>query len=216
MRMFTPIRHVAFFAIAFAQLAGCATYKVDPGEVVVKRFAETPQGTSELLEMPQVTATFTLRSDTNGDGPTRLSAGGTRDGVTGGACLLFRPVENPAACSTPADCEFVTGAGTVAESSSSGACLSYELSHGVPDSPLPEKVCWYKKEDSCVRSPVEVLTLDKVVYLPAVDAFPMGRNRPMLWRVISCQNLTDSDCGNPAAQDGINRRARFGPVTLVE
>jgi hypothetical protein len=192
------------------------TYKVEPGEVVVKRFAEAPQGTSELLEMPQVAATFALRSDPDGDGPTRLSAGGTRDGVTGGACLIFQPVENPESCSTHADCEFVTGAGTVAESTSTGACLRYELSHGVPDSPLPEKACWYKKDDSCVRSPVEVLTLDEVVHLPAVDAFPLGRNRPVLWRVLSCQNLTDSDCGRFTAQEGINRRTRYGSVTMVE
>ena len=214
--MITPCKHVVFFAIAMSQLAGCATYRVEPGEVVVERFADTPQGTSELLETPQVTATFALRRDLNGDGPTRLSTGGTRDGVTGGACLIFRPVENPKSCSSHADCEFVTGAGTVAESSTSGACLNYELSQGVPNGPLPEKVCWYKKEDSCVRSPVKVLTLDKVVHLPAVNAFPLGRNRSMLWRVLSCQNLTDSDCGNFAGQEGINRRTRFGPVTLVE
>ena len=176
----------------------------------MKRFAETPQGTTELLEMPQVTATFALRSDPNGDGPTRLSGGGTRNGVTGGACLIFRTVDHPKACSTHADCEAVT------ESSSPGACLSYESSEGVPDSPLPGKACWYKRDDSCIRSPVDVLTLDKVVQLPTVDAFPLGTNRPMLWRVISCQNLTDSDCGSFTAQEGINRRTRFGPVTLVE
>jgi hypothetical protein len=193
--MFAPWIFRASSAITFSLLAGCATYRVEPGEVVVTRLTETPQGRTELLEPPQVTASFALRSDPDGDGPTRLSGGGRRDGVTGGACLIFRAVDDPKACSTPADCEAVT------ESSSPGSCLSDESS---------------KKEDSCVRSPVDVLTLDKVVHLPAVDAFPMGRNRPMLWRVISCQNLTDSDCGNPAAQEGINKRTRFGPVTLVE
>jgi hypothetical protein len=211
-----PWTLLAFSAIAFSQLAACATYKVEPGEVVVRRFAETPQGGAERLEMPQVSGTFALRSDPDGDGPTRLSAGGTRDGVTGGACLIFRTVDNPGACSTDADCELMTGAGAVAESSSPGYCLSDEASEGIPDSPLHEKVCWYKKGNPCVRSPVAALVLDKLVQLPVVDAFPVGRNRPMLWRVISCQNLTDSDCGNPGAQEGVNRRTRLGSVKLVE
>ena len=214
--MFARRQFLAVSVFSVLQLAGCATYRVDPGEVVVKRFAETPQGTALVLEMPQVTASFALRADPNGDGPTRLSSGGTRGGVTGGACLIHRAFDDPKACSNHADCEVVTGAGTALETSSPGYCLSYELSERVPDSPLPEKVCWYRKGDPCVRSPVEALTLNKVVHLPTVDAFPLGRSKPMLWRVISCQNLTDTDCGSGAGQEGINRRTRFGPITMVE
>jgi hypothetical protein len=203
----------AVFLLAILQLAGCATYQVEPGKVIVKRIAETPQGGADLLEMPQVTGTFALRSDPHGDGPTRLSSGGSRNGVTGGACLVFRAVENPKACSTPADCEL---AGTEAEPSLAVYCVASELSENVAGRPLPEKVCWYKKGDPCVKSPVEVLILDKVVYLPTVDAFPLGRNRPMLWRVVSCQNLTDFGCASATGQDGINWRVRLGAVAMVE
>ena len=214
--MFTLSKALTFSAIAVSQLAGCATYQVEPGEVVVKRIAETPQGGGKLLEMPQVTATFALRSDPNGDGPTRLSTGGTRDGVTGGACLIFRAVENPGACETSADCELATGAGTAAESSLIGYCLATGSSEEIPGRPLPERVCWYKKGDPCVKSPVEVLTLDKIVHLPTVDAFPLGRNKPMFWRVVSCQNLTDFGCASSTGQDGINSRMRAGAVATVD
>jgi hypothetical protein len=214
--MFASRNSLAIFLFAVFQLAGCATYQVEPGEVIVKRFAETPEGSAESLEMPQVTGTFALRSDPHGDGPTRLSTGAARNGVTGGACLIFRAVENRKACSTPADCELVTGANNAAESTLKGYCLANESSEDLPGSPLPAKLCWFKKGDPCVKSPIEVLTLDKVVQLPTVDAFPLGRNKPMLWRVISCQNLTDFGCANPTAQEGIDWRIRSGAVAMVE
>ena len=206
----------AVFLFAVLQLAGCATYQVEPGEVIVQRVAETPQGSAELLAMPQVTGTFALRSDPHGDGPTRLSSGDSRNGVTGGACLVFRAVDNPKACSTPSDCKSVKEVDTETESSLAVYCLASELSEDIPGRPLPEKVCWYKKGDPCVKSPNEVLTLDKVVHLPTVDAFPLGRNKPMLWRVVSCQNLTDFGCASSTGQDGINWRIRLGAVASVE
>jgi hypothetical protein len=207
---------LAFSAVAIPSLAICETYRIEPGKVVVKRFANIPQGDAERPELPKVTASFALESDPDGDGPTRLSTGGTRAGVSGGACLIFQAVDYPKACTTHADCEQVTGARAVAESASTGYCLRDESSDGTPDRPLPEKVCWFREESSCVRSPVNVLTLNEVVQMPAVDAFPLGVDKPMLWRVMSCQNLTDSDCGRSTAQEGVNRRTRLGPVTLVE
>ena len=206
----------AIFLLLVFQLAGCATYQVEPGEVIVKRLAATPQDSAESLEMPQVTGTFALRSDPRGDRPTRRSSGGTRNGVTGGACLVFRAVENPKACSTPADCELGKGVGTEAESSLAVYCLASKASEEIPGGPLPEKVCWYKKGDPCVKSPNDVLTLDKVVHLPTVDAFPLGRAKPMLWRVVSCQNLTDFGCASPTGQEGINWRIRSGAAAMVE
>ena len=203
----------AVFLFAVLQLAGCVTYQVEPGDVIVKRIAETPQGSTESLQMPQVTGTFALRSDPHGDGPTRLSSGGSRNGVTGGACLVFRAADNPKPCSTPADCK---EAGTEAESSLAVYCLAGELSEDIPGRPLPEKVCWYKKGDPCVKSPNEVLTPDKVVHLPTVDAFPLGRNKPMLWRVVSCQNLTDFGCASSTGQEGFDWRIRSGAAALVE
>jgi hypothetical protein len=38
----------------------------------------------------------------------------------------------------------------------------------------------------------------------------------MLWRVISCQNLTDFGCASPTAQEGIDWRIRSGAVAMVE
>lgn len=178
----------AFFVLAIVQLAGCGsyeTYRIEPGKVTVKK----PQA------LPQVTGTFALRRDPNGDGPTRLESGGTRDGVTGGACLVFRAVDNPRACSAPADC-------TEADSSLGGYCL--------------ENVCWYKKGDPCIKSPVELLKLNKAVHLPTVGAFPLGQKKSMPWRVITCQNLTDFGCASPSSQEGISFRIRSGPVAKVE
>lgn len=214
--MFTRRNLRAMSLFAVFHLAGCAAYQVEPGEVIVKRIAENPEVGAESLEMPQVTGTFALRSDPHGDGPTRLSTGGTRDGVTGGACLVFRAAENPKACNSPADCKSAMEPGPAADSDLASYCLSTEASEGIAGSSLPAKVCWYKKGDPCVKSPAEVLTLDKVVHLPTVEAFPLGRNKPMLWRVVSCQNLTDFGCGRPTAQGGIDWRIRSGPVVLVE
>jgi hypothetical protein len=206
----------AFSLFAVFLLPGCATYQIEPGQVIVKRFEETQRGSAETLEMPQVTGTFALRSSVRGDGPTRLSTGGTRKGVTGGACLIFRTVENPKACSTVADCESMTGAATAVEPSLTGYCVANDLPGDVPGSPSPEKVCWYKKGEPCVKSPVEVLTVDKVIHLPTVDAFPLGRNKPTLWRIVSCQNLTDFGCASSTGQAGINWRTRYGAVVTVE
>ena len=200
--MLTPRIGYAFFVLASLHLAGCGTYetyRIEPRKVTVKK----PQAT------PQVTGTFALRRDPNGDGPTKLSSGGTRDGVTGGGCLVFRAVENPRACSTITDCE--SEAGDADKSSLTPYCLS----EGLVGVSLPEKACWYKKGDPCVKSPVEALKLNKVVHLPTVDAFPLG-NKPMLWRVITCQNLTDFGCASDNPQVGVNIRIRLGPMAKVE
>lgn len=161
-----------------------------------------------------VTGSFTLRN------ATRLSTGTS----TGGACLIF--LDRAAAqktCSTDANCTIYIPAPTeptpiaqpTAITKLPGEIPGYcaDLNNNVTLGKTVKKACWYKpKPESCFRSGAASLPLDETLQLPAVNAHPLQGERPIYWRVVTCQSMVSGGCasGIPA-----NRLYRYGKIETV-
>ena len=158
---------------------------VDPGPVVF----DTDPNHSGAPSM--VTGSVMLKRSPDGVGPD------TSTYKLGGGCLAYlpSPVE---ACSDQSPC-------------SSGYC---------GDTTSGTKACWRQPEPpSCARRPDlnHSTPLEENVRLKfdnPTPKYPSGvSQRPVFWRVISCQNLVDKGCtqSNPSG-----KVYRFGPIKRID
>lgn len=167
-----------------------------------------------------VTGSFTLKN------ATRLSTGTS----TGGACLIY--LSDRAAqktCSTDANCTIYNPAPT----EPTGTTGTTPITQPTPITKLPDEIpgycadlnnnvtlgktvkraCWYKpKPESCFRSGAASLPLNETLQLPPVSAYPLQGQRPIYWRVVTCQSMVSGGCasGIPA-----NRLYRYGKIATV-
>jgi hypothetical protein len=119
---------------------------------------------------------------------------------TGGGCLIYVSVPQAKSCTSDSECR--AGGGT-------GYCASFDRSPGQQG----RKACWTQPAaSSCHKSPVAALPLDKKVpFDNGTNPYPSGVQKPIRWRVVSCQNLVAGGCGKPNSTDQ-DRVYRYGEI----
>ena len=136
-----------------------------------------------------ITGSITLKSS-------RLGSR-SKTATTGGGCLIYTSVPNRTPpCTKDSECQ-IPGVG--------GYCANFDEGQAA-------KVCWHQPEpaqQSCHRSPTKALPLGKPVpFDKPTTPYPSGVQRPIRWRVVSCQNLVDGGCAKKDATDQ-DRKYRY-------
>jgi len=120
-----------------------------------------------------ITGSITLKASPSGSSPR-----------TGGGCLIYTSVPNHTPCTNDSQCQN-PGIG--------GYCANFDEGQAA-------KVCWHQPQpaqQSCHRSPTEPLPVGRAVpFDHPTSPYPSGVQRPIRWRVVSCQNLVAGGCQN--------------------
>jgi len=131
-----------------------------------------------------ITGSVTLTSSTYGDA-SRM----------GGGCLVYVSLPNAKSCTKDTDCQVGGG---------DGYCSDSESPAG--------KVCWHKPDpESCFRSPSQPMDPGRHEFKPATTPYPSGAQRPILWRVLSCQNVRPLGCKNGPEENRVYRYGKIKP-----
>lgn len=159
-------------------------YIVDPGPVVFENDPNHPAGAPTM-----VTGSVMLKRSPDGVDSSKATYN------LGGGCLVYlaQPVQ---ACSDQSPC-------------SNGYCAN--TTGGT-------KACWVQPEpQSCNRHPDPRDPLKENEHLKFLNPTPKYPNgvseRPVFWRVVSCQNLVLGGCANP---DPNGKVYRFGQIKRIE
>jgi hypothetical protein len=128
-----------------------------------------------------ITGSVTLTSSPSGN-----------SAMTGGGCLIYTSVPNHKPC----DSECATGG---------GYCANFGPGQQGP------MVCWHQPAQvSCHKSPTEPLPVGKTLpFDNPTTPYPGGVQRPIRWRVVTCQNLVPGGCAKPDGTDQ-DRVRRYG------
>ena len=140
-----------------------------------------------------------------------LSGVGTAPGRTGGACLVFRQVTGGQVCRRVCPLTKLAmkeGAGFMDPKVHRtfdvvGYCIKE------PDG-AAEGTCWYKPPLDTNHCAKGTNLQDKDYPLGPVEARPLGNGRPVIWRVLSCQNIKVGGCQLSPGVQGQDRQYRYG------
>jgi hypothetical protein len=200
----TMSKAAVFLTCAGMLLNASCSWRVEPGPVV----------TLGSPKPVQVSGSVTLKSSDDGN-----------DSKTGGGCLIFLDPANPGKrCTEQKDCEIGETTGYCADM---GNFPPPEEKTGAA---LPGAGrCWYQPATpSCLQSPYDPLPDGKSdfnLFIPVhPSAAPPGvtvppPDRPILWRVVSCQNVTDvkpPEKPGCKSKESSKKILRYGEVSRFE
>jgi hypothetical protein len=221
MRKMSFLLSTAIVAVAFTSLLAWAPVQsptlwlVDPGDVkVIRKTVDAGGKTIQLNPPKSVTGSVKLIPSPYG-----------AESQTGGGCLIYLPKNSPTCtedgprCSRPASATSNSNSPVLGETvvrRENGYCAP--KSDRTPDTGSrisTERFCWYQpKPESCHKSPSVPLPENiEVRFDSPTPVLPEDADRPVLWRVVSCQNLVPGGCGpngTPA-----QKKLRYGKIKTV-
>lgn len=179
------------------------TYIVEPGDVVKHVSYLDPSG--PRVDSSRITGSVRLVANSSG-----------KPANTGGGCLVYLSErETPNTCTADSDCvrEYPHGGAIGRGTAEYGYCAPMDRNPS-SDVATREKKCWYQpRRQSCYRSPDQPLEENHVYKFPPTSLDPPGVGRPILWRVVSCQNLVYKGC---SSGDPKLRQYLYGTIRRFE